>query len=575
MKRMIASLILLLSALLAALAQAPAPDDWTGNWNGTLTTPSMGELRLVVVVVRGADGALTAELASPDQGPGRMPIPQFAIDDGRMRFALPAIRASYEGVWQPAEERFAGTFTQGMALPLNLSRAVAARALIAGLDGRWEGSVTRNGAVLRLILRISTTPEAGTFAQLDSPDLMATNLPVAGLAREGQSVSFAIPAGASRFRGTLSPDGNRLTGIWSRTGSPDAEVSFARAGQAAALPPRRPQNPPPPFSYRVEEVGFDNGRAPGVRLAGTLTLPQGPGPFPAAILISGSGPQDRDEALLGHRPFAVLADRLTRQGITVLRYDDRGIGASTGSYVGATSSDFATDANAAFAFLRGRADIGPIGFVGHSEGGMIGPLAMRDNEDVAFLVMMAGPGTRIPQLMDGQRRAVGRSQGQSEEQLEQGAPLHRDLYAIAASERGDADARTAMRAALDDERMQGGAIPPAGREAIIDQLLDPWFRHFARYDPAPVLARIRVPVLAINGALDRQVVAAENLAGIRVAMAANRDLTVTELPGLNHLFQTARTGGIGEYAEIEETMAPAVPDMIAAWIGARFPCRAE
>jgi uncharacterized protein len=349
-------------------------------------------------------------------------------------------------------------------------------------------------------------------------------------------------------------------------------VTFVR--RAAGEPARaRPQLPRPPFPYRSEEVAFDNPRAPGVRLAGTLTLPEGQGPFPAAILITGSGQQDRDETLLGHKPFAVLADHLTRSGIAVLRYDDRGTAASTGRYDGATAADFASDANAAFAWLRARPGIGPIGFVGHSEGGMTGPIAMQDNGEVAYLVMMAGPGTRIPALMESQRRAIGESQGATAAELERGTPLQNALYAAASVEGDDAAVEMRLGAALTDDMLAAAGAGPGAREALLAQARNPWFRYFVRYDPAPVLARIRVPVLAINGSLDRQVLPAENLAGIRAAMAGNRDLTVIELPGLNHLFQTARTGAVGEYAEIEETMAPVALETISTWIKARFPGR--
>jgi pimeloyl-ACP methyl ester carboxylesterase len=566
----------------AASAQPPPPsavaprESWAGDWHGALTLPT-GRLRLVLTIREGADGALAGEVESPDQAPGqKIPVAAIAIANGRMTFSIAAIGATYEGSWQPRLQRFAGTFTQGAALPLDLARgAGAADPVVAGLDGRWEGKVNRNGVDLRLILRIVTGPR-GTIALLDSPDLMAMGLAVTGLTRDGRTVSFAVPAGASGFRGTLDEGGGRLSGIWSRTGSPDTAILFTRSAAGGAPAARaRPQLPRPPFPYRSEEVRFANPRAPGVTLAGTLTLPPGSGPFAAAILISGSGGQDRDESVWTHKPFAVLADHLTRQGIAVLRYDDRGIGASTGTYPGATSADFATDADAAFAFLSARPEIDrrAIGFVGHSEGGLIGPLAAADNDEIAYLVLMAGPGTASPALMRAQHRAVGQSQGMNEAELDRMAPINAELFAIAASERSQADAEAAMRAALTDQAMAAAGIPPAQREAMIAQVLDPWFRWFLRYDPAPVLARIRVPVLALNGSLDRQVLPAANLAGIRAATAGNRDVTLIELPGLNHLFQTARTGGLGEYAEIEETMAPVALETVSAWIRARFPRR--
>jgi pimeloyl-ACP methyl ester carboxylesterase len=577
MNRLISIAAFLLAALLAPAAHAQAgPEAWTGDWHGALALPT-GRLRLVLTIRQGAGGALTGEAESPDQAPGRkIPLTAIAIANGRLTFSIAAIGARYEGVRQPEARRFSGTFTQGASLPLDLARgAGAADPVVAGLDGVWEGKVTRNGADLRLILRV-VTGSRGTIALLDSPDFLAMGLAVTGLTRDGRSVSFAIPAGGTAFRGTLDEAGGRMRGTWTRPGTPDTALTFTRRqGAAAAGPAARPQMPRPPFPYRVEEVRFANMRAPGVSLAGTLTLPPGRGPFAAAILISGSGPQNRDESLFGHKPFAVLADYLTRQGIAVLRYDDRGVGTSTGTHQGATSADFATDANAAFAFLRGRPEIDrrAIGIIGHSEGGLIGPLAARDNNEVAWLVLMAGPGTDSRALMEGQRRAIGQSQGMSEAELDQSAAIGAELFAIAASDRSRAEAETAMRAALTEQAAQAAGLPLAQRDATIAQLLDPWFRCFLRYDPAPVLARLRVPVLAINGALDRQVLAGPNLAGIRAAMAGHPDLIVTELPGLNHLFQTARTGGVGEYAEIQETMAPGAMALIAAWIKARFPAR--
>jgi uncharacterized protein len=326
--------------------------------------------------------------------------------------------------------------------------------------------------------------------------------------------------------------------------------------------------PQPPFPYHSEEVRIANPRAPGVTLAGTLTLPPGRGPFAAAILITGSGAEDRDETLLGQKPFLVLADHLTRAGIAVLRLDDRGTAESTGTFAGATSADFATDANAAFAFLRARPEVDPhaIGYIGHSEGGMIGPIAARDNPDVAFLVLLAGPGAPARQILDGQRRAIGHSQGVTDAQLEASRPIQNLLLDTAAS----ADSTEAVTARLRTSLAARG-IPEEQQARMIQQVTDPWFRYFLRYDPAPNLARLRVPVLALNGSLDRQVIAADNLPGIRTALRDDPDATVRELPGLNHLFQHARTGAVGEYAEIEETMSPEVLDLVAGWINARFP----
>jgi pimeloyl-ACP methyl ester carboxylesterase len=566
MKKLCHILLILLAALVAT--PAAAQGDVTGDWHGTLTTPS-GSLRLQITLRAGADGALTGELEIPDQAPGRKrPMSTVSVADGRLRFVIPSGNISYEGAWNASTQRFDGTFRQGVELPLAFARgSFPASPTVPGLDGHWDGRAERNGATLHFVLRISTGPR-GTVASFDSPDQMAMNLQVSDLTRQGETIRFSLAGGATTFTGTLT--GDRLSGRW----TDGTETSFVRRAGAAneASSPRRPQLPQPPFPYRVEEVRVTNPRAPGVTLAGTLTLPQGQGPFPAAILISGSGPQDRDESLMRHKPFAVLADHLTRRGIAVLRYDDRGTGQSTGSFTGATSADFATDANAAFAFLAARPEIDrrAIGFVGHSEGGLIGPVAARDNAAVAFLVLLAGPGVPMRELLEAQRMAIAQSQGLSQAEIARTAPLQAELMAAAASELDDAGVRARLAASLTEARLQELGLTVAQRDAMIGAMLDPWLRWLLRYDPAPALRAFRGPILALNGTLDRQVLPASNLAGIRAATAGNRDVTITELPRLNHLFQTAETGGIGEYARIEETMAPLVLETVATWIRARF-----
>lgn len=570
MKKLITILALLLAALLPAPAMAQ--QGWTGDWHGTLLTPR-GQLRMLLTIRAGENGALTAELESVDQAPGqKIPVLTIAAADGRLTFAVPVFGLSYEGTRDAAGNRITGILRQGADMPLVLDRGpFPAQPVVQGLDGRWDGTVRRNNAELRFVLRITTGP-GGTIASLDSPDQLAMGLPVSGLVREGDAVRFTVPAGNTSFTGTLA--GDRLSGRWSDAGE---TVFVRRAAGVQAAAPRRPQTPRAPFPYRVEEVSIPNPRAPGVTLAGTLTLPQGRGPFPAVILITGSGGQDRDETIFGHKPFAVLADHLTRNGIAVLRYDDRGFARSTGQFATATSADFATDANAAFAWLAARPEIDrrAIGFAGHSEGGMVGPIAATANPDVAFLVLLAGPGTRTTELLEAQGRAIALSQGASAAEMARAAPIQAEMIRVAGSPMSDAEARAALAASLTDARLTEAGIPLAGRDGMMEQMLSPWFRWFLRYDPVPPLRGFRGPILALNGSLDLQVLPGPNLAGIRAATAANRDVTIRELPALNHMFQTARTGGVGEYDRIEETMAPVVLSTVADWIRARFPARRQ
>lgn len=325
--------------------------------------------------------------------------------------------------------------------------------------------------------------------------------------------------------------------------------------------PDRPQTPRPPFPYAAEAVAFDS--APGVRLAGTLTLPEGPGPFPAVVLIQGSGLHDRDETLFGHKPFLVLADALTRRGIAVLRYDKRGVGGSTGKPLEATGEDYAVDAEAAVAFLSGRRDIDAqrIGLIGHSEGGIVAPMVAAGDPKIAFVVMMAGSGVPGDELLVAQNRAILKAMGGSDAAADVAEQLNRKVYDIAKSDASDAEGTRKIEAVLTGagmaaEQARGGAAQSASA----------WVRWFLRYDPRPALSKLRCPVLALDGSEDVQVVASQNLPAIRAALRDDPDATVLELPGLNHLFQTADTGLPAEYGRIRETIAPAALKLIGDWV---------
>lgn len=569
----LAALWLLLAVAWPAYAQAEPLD---GPWHGTLTTPN-GSLRLVLHVETGSDGELSAALESIDQAPGQMiPVSEIAIDDGRMHFAIQMIGAAYEGEWMPGEERFSGTFTQGLALPLDWQRGEFETARVEGMDGFWEGVLTRNGVDLRLHLRVRSE-DGGTVASLDSPDLGVAGLPVTGLVRQGNAVSFAVPDAGVVYEAHYESPGDRLpdrlNGSWQREGFETSDVVFTRTRETSeAIARPRPQTPQPPFPYSIEEVRFDNPEAEGVTLAGTLTVPAGDGPFPTAILITGSGPQDRDETVFEHKPFQVLADALSRRGIAVLRYDDRGIAGSTGSHTGATSADFATDANAAFAFLNGRAEIAAdaIGFIGHSEGGMIAPLAARQNEALAYMVLLAPPGTNTIDLILAQMRLAGLAQGASEEELDRALPIQAAIMRAVAASETPQQVEAEIRAILSDEALESLGAPASAREMVVTRLNDPWYRFFTRYEPAETLAGSTVPLLALYGELDIQVPPQSNLPALEAALAGHPDATVIELNGLNHLFQPAQTGAIGEYADIETTFDPATMEIIADWILERF-----
>ena len=573
--------VLVLAGLLTAFAAGPAAaqdaPDIAGTWSGAVTVPT-GDLRLVLYVERGADGSLKAKIESFDQNPGnKAEVTAITVADGTLEFTVAPISAHYKGTWDPAAQRWHGTLTQGQEMPLDFVRgAPPPSPVIAGLDGVWVGAIERNGVRLRQVLNIRTVDGRGTFALYSSPDQMANGLPVSGLVRDGQAVSLATARGVAKFAGTLSDEGSELTGTWTVPNQPDATVTFTRATEeqiAARRNPARPQTPKEPFPYRAEDVAFDNPAFADVHLAGTLTLPAGEGPFPAAIMITGSGGQDRDETLLDHKPFAVIADHLTRQGIAVLRFDDRGVGQSKGNYAAATSADLATDANAAFAYLASRPEIrhDAIGMIGHSEGGMIGPIAMAANGKVAFFVSLAGPGTDLDQLMLSQRRLITTQMGLSQAEIDKQEPVMAALFkAIRDADTPEAGYAAAMAVMTPEAKVALGMTAEMDGALVVRQVSGPWYQYFLRYDPRPNWSRMQAPLLALNGSLDLQVPAEANLAAIRAATANNPDVTIVELPGLNHLFQHATTGSVGEYSDIEETFAPEALELVSGWISKRF-----
>ncbi len=329
----------------------------------------------------------------------------------------------------------------------------------------------------------------------------------------------------------------------------------------------RPQNPKAPFPYNDEEVTFSNS-AEGNRLAGTLTVPENfVKKSPAVILISGSGAQNRDSELMGHKPFLVIADHLARNGIASLRIDDRGTGNSEKGKEGATSEDFAGDISSAVQFLKHKG-FSNIGLIGHSEGGMIAPMVATKNNDVKFLVLLAAPGVSGKQLLLKQADDIGKVSGLSEQMLKNNAELNSKIYSFVSDYKGNnlkKDVEELIKKNLKD-------IPADQVEAVAAQQSEivalPWFTYFLKSNPAEYLSKIKIPVLALNGSKDLQVNAKENLAAIEknLQSAGNKNFETREIPDLNHLFQHAETGNPAEYEKIEETFAPVVLQKITSWI---------
>lgn len=419
----------------------------------------------------------------------------------------------------------------------------------SSLAGDWTGVMPAGGASLRVMLHVTETGAA----TLNIPDQAAFNVPTNGLVRDGAALSFEAPSLHVTWRGAVSADGATLAGAVKQ--GVEIPLSFTRYSDA------RPQTPKPPFPYRVEEVAFES--APGVRLAGSLTLPAGKGPFPAAVMITGSGQQDRDETLFGHKPFAVIADTLTRRGVAVLRVDDRGAGGSTGDFAKATTEDFAQDTIAAVAFLRARRDIAParVGLIGHSEGGMIGPMVAARDPKIAFVVMLAGPGVPFRELMPAQRAALGAALGVPAQVIAANEAMVSPAEAATLGAKDAADAQARIRAALADKH-----LPPALVDQVVRQVGSPGYVSMLRDDGRSNLAKLRMPVLALIGAKDRQVPAEQNIPALKATLKDNPKATVMALPNLNHLFQDADKGVVSEYMLNTQTISPKALEVVGDWV---------
>jgi len=554
--------LVMASACLLGVGYAAA-QTVVGDWNGAIVVTAAQKLRVAIHIKQAADGTFTGSLDSLDQGSAGIPLNDIKLDGTTLTFGLKSISASYTGTWDPATKSWVGHWMQGAAMPLTLSQGtVAPAATIPGLDGDWKGVL--NGK-LTLIVHVRTTPATGTIASLDSPDQISYGLTIDKIHRDGDKVDFEMTALGASFAGTLAHDGKSWVGDWTQ-GERAQPLTLARFDEAAEAPLKRPQTPKPPYPYASEDVTFDDAGA-GVKLAGTLTLPKGPGPFPAVVLVAGSGANTRNEPILGHQIFLVLADHLTRNGIAVLRYDKRGTGSSGGDYGKATTLDFANDADAASAYLRSRPEIDAkrVGLIGHSEGGLIVPIVATKDPATAFIVMMAGPGVDGKDILLEQGRLIALAMGMPKEQVDQSNALRRQIFSIVADNADPAVAAAKLKALIADYAATH-KIPPEAIQAQVDVVNSDWFRYFFNYDPAPTLAKVRCPVLALNGSLDLQVPPGQNLPVIRQALAGNPDHEVDEITGLNHLFQPAKTGSPGEYAQIETTIDPGAMDLMTKWI---------
>jgi uncharacterized protein len=439
------------------------------------------------------------------------------------------------------------------------------------IAGAWNGLLEVQGSQLPLVFNITKTA-TGISATMDSPDQGAKDIPTSSARFENGVLTVAIANMKLQYEGKLG-ENNTITGTF-KQGPMSLPLNLTKAKiEKAKLV--RPQEPTQPYPYYAEDVTFTNAKAQ-ITLAGTLTLPKKEGKFPVVVLISGSGPQNRDEELLGHKPFLVLADHLTKNGIGVLRFDDRGVGASKGNFSTATSADFATDVEAAVNYLLTRKDVitNKIGLMGHSEGGVIAPMVAAKSKDVAFIVLLAGTGIKGDELLLLQGELIGKADGETAENLKANQKISKGAFDMVTKL---ADAQTLkgeLELYFQQKLKEYPSVKPAEMpeeqfiQSQVMTLTSPWMRFFIKYDPATALASVKCPVLAINGEKDLQVPAKINLDAIKMTLekGKNKYVTTKALPNLNHLFQECTTGSPSEYAKIEQTFAPVALDEITNWL---------
>jgi len=443
------------------------------------------------------------------------------------------------------------------------------------ISGTWKGSLNVPGMKLPLTLNISKSDGVYTTT-MDSPEQGAYGIPIDETTFEDNKLTITQSQMGMEYTATFA-DG-MFKGTFKQSGQTFPLDLKKGEKEIKKEKKPKPQEPKKPYPYASEDITFENAEAGNIKLTGTLTLPKNVQNPPVVILISGSGPQNRDEELLGHKPFLVLADHLTQNGIAVLRYDDRGTAESEGDFVTATSFDFATDVEAAMVYLQTRkdvVDINKIGLVGHSEGGLIAPIVAARNDKVAFCVLLAGPGVDGKEVLLTQSKRASELAGQPKIDIENSQKVSAKAFEIIANYKGETSKQEIialfkeLRAKMTSEEVKK-ELTDATINAQVEMITSPWMQAFLGYDPQTSLQKVTCPVLAVNGEKDFQVLPELNLNGIEKGLKNSNDVTIKQFKDLNHLFQTSETGALSEYASIEETFAPVALEYISNWINTRF-----
>lgn len=562
-------------------AQHPA----AGLWYGTFVAD--GAPRFMMVRLEHGDAGWTGTATAMAAAVMSAEVEDLEVKEGHVSFTAPGMAASVQvvdGAVSPDGQRLAGdakVLPKGGEVIETTVELYRTLPTMSRPDAKaYTGSLALpQGVKLDVTVALATTPGGHRIGHMDIPMQSTYGFVLLDVARDGDDLTATLPGPVpAAIALTYGDDERTLTGTLNQAGIVvPLELERNEAYTDAAL--RRPQNPTKPYPYRTQELVAPH--PDGHALAGTLTLPDeatfGPGPYVTAIMVTGSGPQDRDETLLGHKPFLVIADHLTRHGIAVFRYDDRGIGASTGNFGAATSADFATDVEAVIAMLRGLDDVDAhrIGVIGHSEGGLIAPIVAVADPRVAFIVLLAGPGVPGDDLLEVQAALIAEAGGADAEMVAHSREVQHEIFTQMRAIEDHDRLVEVIRPLVREELARVLEVDDASLDAATDQQIStitaPWFRYFLSFDPRPVLAKVRCPILALNGTRDLQVWHEQNLDEIvRVVEAAGGDVTAHRYENFNHLFQECEVGTIDEYSRIETTVDERVLDDIAEWITARI-----
>ena len=429
--------------------------------------------------------------------------------------------------------------------------------IFAQVEGYWKGSLELGSQQLEVGFDIKGNDSLNvTF---DVPAQGAFDIPAEGSFKD-KNLTITISSIGARYQGAME-DG-KINGTFTQNGM-DFPLELAKS-EKQQVKKERPQDPKEPYDYVTEDLFFENA-TDGITLAGTLTMPYGDGPFPAAVLVSGSGTQNRNEELMNHRPFLVIADYLTRHGIAVLRYDDRGFAPSQGDAATATSADLANDAQAAFDYLMSRkeTDHDNIGIIGHSEGGMINFMVAAREPKVAFIISLAGLAVKGSEILIQQKKDILKVQGLSDEAIDFSTSGDMKIYDIIEKSNDIDEAKAEIGKQLKQYGFTTELI-----EQTVEQVCQPWMYYFIRHDPTDDIVATQCPALLLNGTKDLQVSATQNLTQFKKIAKQHhkKNLVIRKMKGLNHLFQHCETGSLTEYIDIDETIAPEALEMMRRFI---------